>query len=159
MKGIFMINIKDKAPEINLSDENGKLFNISDFRGNKVVVYFYPKDSTSGCTKHALGFKNLYAEFEKNNVTIVGISKDSANSHKRFIEKYELPFRLLVDSNLDVAKAYGAVKLKKRTDGSEALAIERMTFLIDENGEIEMIIHNIKPDEIATKVLEAVIKQ
>lgn len=152
-----MLNVNDKIPNAALLDINGNKFELSELGGSKAVIYFYPKDCTSGCVKHALGFKNIYDEFKNRNIRVVGISKDNVNSHKRFIEKYELPFELLTDSELNAAKLYGAVKMKKRSDGGEALAIERTTFVIDEKGAIISILRNIKPELIAERVLEEVL--
>ena len=150
-----MLNINDIAPEVELFNQNGELFRLSEFKGQKVIIYFYPKDSTCGCIKHAVGFKEIYDVIVQNNIKLVGISKDSANSHIRFIEKYGLPFDLLIDKDLSVAKAYDSIKLKISADGEQKVSTLRSTFVIDEKGNIKSIIRDVKPEYIAAKALEA----
>ena len=125
-----------KAPDFTLKDKNGNDVSLSDFLGKKVVLYFYPRDNTPGCTRQACAFAALYNEFEKRNVEVIGISKDSVSSHIKFIEKYNLPFVLLSDPELSVIKDYG-VWQEKKMYGKVSFGVVRTTFIIDENGVVE----------------------
>ena len=130
-----MLNIGDKAPLFSLPDQNGKVHNLEDYRGQKVVLYFYPKDNTSGCTKQACNFGDLYPQFTEKGAVILGVSKDSVASHKKFEEKYGLPFTLLSDEGLEVLQAYDVWK-EKSMYGRKYFGVVRSTYLIDENGVI-----------------------
>ncbi|MGN1295873.1 MAG: peroxiredoxin [Bacilli bacterium] len=128
-----MNNINEKATDFTLNDENGVPHSLSDYLGKKVVLYFYPKDNTSGCTTQALGFKELYEEFSKENVVIIGISKDSSSSHKKFKEKYDFPFILLSDEITAVINDYGVYQ-EKSMYGRNYMGVVRTTFVINEEG-------------------------
>lgn len=130
-----MLAIGTKAPDFTLPDQNGELRSLSDFKGRKVILYFYSKDMTSGCTKQALGFAELYDKFLENGAVVIGVSKDSAASHKRFEEKYGLPFILLADTEKSVIQTYGVWK-EKMNYGKVTMGVIRSTYLIDENGTI-----------------------
>ena len=130
-----MLTIGTKAPEFTLQDQNGVSRSLSDFRGRKVVLYFYPKDMTSGCTRQACGFAELYPQFTERGAVVVGISKDTVASHKRFEEKYGLPFTLLADPDREVIQAYDVWKEKKNY-GKVTMGVVRSTYLIDEDGVI-----------------------
>jgi len=125
--------VNKKAPEFTLMNEKGEPVSLSDFIGKKIVLYFYPKDMTPGCTTEACDFRDHYESFADLNAVILGVSIDSAERHQKFIEKYDLPFSLLVDENHEVCEKYGVWVLKKNY-GKEYMGIERSTFLIDENG-------------------------
>ena len=142
-----------KAPNFTLKDKRGKDVSLSDFLGKKVVLYFYPKDNTPGCTRQACAFAGAYAEFNNLNVSIIGISKDSVSSHEKFAEKYNLPFILLSDPELQAIKAYD-VWQEKKLYGKTSMGIVRTTFIIDENGYIEKVMKKVKPDKNATEILE-----
>ena len=148
-----MIEIGMKAPQFTLSDKNGATVSLSDYMGKKVVLYFYPKDNTSGCTKQACAFASAYDGFKKMNVEVIGISKDSVNSHIKFAEKYDLPFVLLSDPNLEAIKAYDVWQEKKMC-GKVSMGVVRTTFIIDENGNIEKIMPKVKPDTNASEIIE-----
>ncbi len=128
-----MLEIKTKAPDFELADQNGKIRTLKEFRGQKVVLYFYPKDMTSGCTKQACAFGELYPQFREKDAVVLGVSKDSVASHKKFEEKYGLPFTLLSDEGLDVIKAYDVWK-EKNMYGKKTMGVVRTTYLIDESG-------------------------
>ena len=122
-----------KAPDFTLKDKNNNDVSLSDFRGKKVVLYFYPKDNTPGCTRQACAFAGVYSEFEKKGIVVIGVSKDSVNSHIKFAEKYNLPFVLLSDPDLEAIKAYGVWQEKKMC-GKVSMGVVRTTFIIDEEG-------------------------
>ena len=143
-----------KAPDFSLQDSNGNLIRLSDFTGKKVVLYFYPKDNTPGCTRQACAFAASYEDFINKNIQIIGISKDSITSHKKFAEKYNLPFILLSDPELVAIKAYG-VWQEKKLYGKVSMGVARTTFIIDENGNIEKVMPKVKPDTNAQEILEA----
>ena len=147
-----MLNIGEKAPEFTLKDKNGTEVSLSDFKGKRVVVYFYPKDNTSGCTKQACAFAGLYSEFKNKNVEVIGISKDSVASHQKFAEKQNLPFILLSDPELIAIKAYDVWQEKKMC-GKVSMGVVRTTFIVDEQGNIEKIMPKVKPDTNAAEVL------
>lgn len=142
-----------QAPAFMLADKNGKMVSLSDFRGKKVVLYFYPKDNTPGCTRQACAFAAAYSEFEKKNAVVIGISKDSASSHEKFAEKYNLPFVLLSDPELQAIQAYG-VWQEKKLYGKTSMGVVRTTFIIDEQGKILKVMPKVKPDTNAAEVLE-----
>ena len=141
-----------KAPEFTLADKNGDMVSLSDFLGKKVVLYFYPKDNTPGCTRQACAFAVKNSEIESKNAVVIGISKDSVNSHLNFATKYNLPFILLADSELSVIKAYG-VWQEKKLYGKVSMGVVRSTYLIDENGYVEAVMPKVKPDTNADEIL------
>jgi peroxiredoxin Q/BCP len=143
----------DTAPTFTLADKDGKNVSLSDFSGKKVVLYFYPKDNTPGCTRQACAFAPNFDEFHKRNVVVIGISKDSVESHRKFAEKYELPFILLADPELQAIQAYG-VWQEKKLYGKVSMGVVRTTFLIDESGKIAEIMPKVKPDTNASEILE-----
>ena len=147
-----MLKIGDKAPNFTLKDKDGNAVSLSELIGRKLVLYFYPKDNTPGCSRQACGFAAAYAEFEKRGVTVIGISKDSVASHVRFAEKYDLPFILLSDPELEAIKAYDVWQEKKMC-GKVGMGVVRTTFIIDENGNIEKIMPKVKPDTNAAEIL------
>ena len=148
-----MLEIKTKAPDFTLNDANGNTVSLSDFLGKKIVLYFYPKDNTPGCTKQACAFSSVYEDFKKKDVVVIGISKDSVASHKKFAEKYSLPFILVSDPELVAIKAYDVWQEKKMC-GKVGMGVVRTTFIIDENGCIEHIMPKVKPDTNAAEILE-----
>ena len=141
-----------QAPAFTLADKDGKMVSLSDLLGKKVVLYFYPKDNTSGCTRQACAFASAYSEFEKKNAAVIGISKDSISSHEKFAEKYNLPFILLSDPELQAIQAYG-VWQEKKLYGKTSMGVVRTTFLIDEQGKIMKVMPKVKPDTNAAEVL------
>lgn len=148
-----MLEKGTKAPEFSLPDENGEIRNLSDYKGKKLILYFYPKDNTPGCTKQACGFGELYPQFGEKGVEIVGISKDSVASHKKFKEKYSLPFTILSDTELQTIKAYDVWK-EKKLYGKTSMGIVRTTYLIDENGVIIKAMDKVKAAENPEEMLE-----
>lgn len=148
-----MLEAGTKAPEFTLPDKEGKEISLRDFRGQKVVVYFYPKDSTPGCTKQACAFRDAYAEYEKLHVPVIGISKDSVKSHGNFAAKQELPFYLLSDPELTAIQAYDVWK-EKKLYGKVSMGVVRTTYLIDEEGIIEKVYEKVKPEKNAGEILE-----
>jgi len=147
-----MLEIGMKAPLFTLKDKDGNEVSLSDFLGKKVVLYFYPKDNTPGCTRQACAFAESYNEFKTKNVEVIGISKDSVASHVKFAEKYSLPFVLLSDPSLDAIQKYGVWQEKKMC-GKVSMGVVRTTFIIDENGNIEKIMPKVKPDTNAAEIL------
>lgn len=135
--------VGDKAPDFTLPSDEEKDVTLSKLKGKKVILYFYPKDNTPGCTKEACDFRDNFAAFKKEGALVFGISKDSAKAHTKFKEKYTLPFTLLVDDNADVCEAYGVIN-KKSLFGKTFLGIQRSTFLIDEKGIIQAIWRKVK---------------
>ena len=150
-----MLHVGDQAPDFTLPDQGGHPVSLSDFRGKRIVVYFYPKDNTPGCTRQACAFAGSYAEFEKRGITVIGISKDSTASHQRFAEKYNLPFILLSDPDRVAIEAYGVWQEKKMA-GKVGMGVVRTTFIIDENGVITAVIPKVKPDTNAQEILAMV---
>ena len=147
-----MLKIADAAPDFTLADANGNMVSLKDFRGKKVVLYFYPKDNTPGCTRQACAFAENYEEFKKRDIAVIGISKDSTASHRKFAEKYNLPFVLLSDPELIAIKSYG-VWQEKKLYGKVSMGVVRTTFIIDENGIITSIMPKVKPDTNASEIL------
>ena len=147
-----MLEAGTKAPDFTLSDKNGELVRLSDFAGKKIVLYFYPKDNTPGCTRQACAFAGSFAEFEKRNITVIGISKDSVSSHQKFAEKYNLPFILLSDPDRVAIEAYGVWQEKKMA-GKVGMGVVRTTFLIDEEGTVTAVMPKVKPDTNAAEIL------
>ena len=148
-----MLEVGTKAPEFTLPDKDGNPVSLTDFAGKKVVLYFYPKDNTPGCTRQACAFAGAYEEFEKINVVVIGVSKDSAASHQKFAEKHGLPFILLSDPELTAIQAYG-VWQEKKLYGKVSMGVVRSTFVINENGMIEKAMPKVKPDTNAAGILE-----
>lgn len=147
-----MPDIHTKAPDFTLPDKDGNLVSLSDFAGQKVVLYFYPKDNTPGCTRQACAFAGAYDAFRAKNVAVIGISKDSAASHRKFAEKFDLPFILLSDPELQAIQAYG-VWQEKKLYGKTSMGVVRTTFIIDEQGIIQQVMPKVKPDTNAAEVL------
>ena len=141
-----MLEIGTKAPEFTLPDQNGEMHSLSDYKGQKVILYFYPKDSTPGCTKQACNFGELMPQFREKGAVIIGVSKDSVASHKKFEEKYGLPFTLLSDVEKTVIEAYDVWKEKKNY-GKVSMGVVRTTYLIDEEGVIVKAFGNVKAAE------------
>jgi len=148
-----MITEGQIAPDFSLLDDNGSARKLSDFRGQPVVLYFYPKDDTPGCTKEACNFRDNYDVYRQANVVVLGVSPDSTKSHEKFKLKYQLPFTLLADSDHQVCNLYG-VWGKKKFMGKEYDGVLRTTFIIDEEGKIIKIFYDVKPDEHSQMVLE-----
>lgn len=146
-----------KAPDFNLTDSEGNQHRLSDYEGETIVVYFYPKDDTPGCTKEACSFRDAYADFKEAGVEVIGISPDTEKSHKKFANKYDLPFTLLSDPDHQVSDAYGVWGLKKYM-GREYEGIYRTTFIIGSDGEIKRVFENVKPSDHSQEVLEEVMK-
>lgn len=148
-----MLEIGTKAPEFTLPDQNGTLRSLSEFQGKKVILYFYPKDNTSGCTKQACAFGELYPQFMEKGAAVIGISKDSVASHKKFESNYALPFTLLSDTECAAIKAYDVWK-EKSMYGKKYMGIERSTYLIDENGIIVKAFAKVKAPENPARMLK-----
>ena len=142
----------DIAPDFHLSDSMGNLIHLSDFRGRRVVLYFYPRDNTPGCTKEACGFRDTYPDYQARDIVVLGISTDDAKSHTKFATKLKLPFLLLCDPEGKVATVYGCYKLKKFM-GKEFMGIERSTFVISPDGTIEKTYLKVKPESHAAEIL------
>ena len=147
-----MLETGMKAPDFTLTDKDGKAVSLSDFLGRKVIVYFYPKDNTPGCTRQACAFAAAYAQFKARKVEVIGISKDSTASHLKFAQKYELPFVLLSAPDLQAIRAYG-VWQEKKLYGKVSMGVVRSAFVIDEQGRIEKALYKVKPDTNAAEIL------
>ena len=147
-----MLEIGLKAPEFSLSDKDGNIVNLSDFLGKKVVLYFYPKDNTPGCTRQACAFAAAYEGLKSKDVMVIGISKDSVASHQRFAQKYDLPFILLSDPELQAIQSYG-VWQEKKLYGKVSMGVVRTTFIIDAQGNLEKVMPKVKPDTNAAEIL------
>lgn len=152
-----MLEVGMKAPQFTLPDKNGNMVSLSDFLGKKVVLYFYPKDNTPGCTRQACAFALKNKEIENKNAVVIGISKDSVNSHLKFATKYNLPFVLLSDTKLSAIQAYG-VWQEKKLYGKVSMGVVRTTFLIDEQGVIKAVMPKVKPDTNADEILALIDK-
>ena len=137
-----MLEVGMKAPEFSLPDQNGDVHTLGEYAGKKVILYFYPRDNTPGCTKQACGFSELYPQFVEKDAVVIGISKDSVASHKKFEEKYNLVFTLLSDTELEAIKAYD-VWQEKKNYGKVSMGVVRTTYLIDENGIIEKVFKKV----------------
>ena len=148
-----MLEIGTAAPSFSLPDQNGQMHTLEEYRGRKVILYFYPKDNTPGCTKQACGFGELYPQFTEKGAVVVGISKDSVASHKRFEEKYSLPFTLLSDPELQAIQAYDVWK-EKTLDGKKSMGVVRTTYLIDEDGIIVRAMDKVKAAQNPAQMLE-----
>ena len=147
-----MLEVGMKAPEFTLSDKDGNAVSLSDFLGKKVVLYFYPKDNTPGCTRQACAFAAAYEGFKSRDVVVIGISKDSVASHLKFAQKHELPFILLSDPELQAIQAYG-VWQEKKLYGKVSMGVVRSTYIIDEQGMIEKVMPKVRPDTNAAEIL------
>jgi peroxiredoxin Q/BCP len=150
---IRMLLVDTKAPEFTLPDQNGRLVSLADFFGRKVVLYFYPKDDTPGCTREACAYAAALGEFKKLGAEVIGVSRDSAASHKKFAEKYHLPFILLSDMELQAIQAYDVWK-EKKSYGKTSMGVVRSTYVIGEDGMIEKAMPKVKPDTNAAEILE-----
>lgn len=149
-----MLEAGQKAPDFSLPDKDGNIVSLADFKGQKVVLYFYPRDSTAGCTRQAVAFAGLYDEFVKKNAVVIGISKDSQASHQKFAEKNGLPFILLSDTELEAIQAYG-VWQEKKLYGKVSMGVVRSSFVIDEEGVLEQVRYKVKPDTNAKEILDS----
>ena len=147
-----MLETGTKAPAFSLNDKDGNVVSLSDFMGKKVVLYFYPKDNTPGCTRQACAFAAAYEDFKTLDAVVIGVSKDSEASHRKFAEKYGLPFILLSDPELKAIQAYG-VWQEKKNYGKVSMGVVRSTFIIDEKGLIEKVMPKVKPDTNAAEIL------
>ena len=150
-----MLELGKKAPDFELPDQNGEMHKLSDYAGKKVILYFYPKDNTPGCTKQACAFKAAYEEFKREDIVVIGISKDSSASHIKFKEKYELPFLLLSDTELSVIQAYDVWK-EKKLYGKTYMGVTRSTYVIDEEGVIIKTFEKASPANNAADILQYV---
>ena len=150
-----MLTIGTKAPDFTLQDQNGRERSLSEFRGQKVVLYFYSKDMTSGCTKQACGFAELYPQFTEKGAVVIGISKDTAASHKKFEEKYHLPFILLADPEKEAIQAYDVWK-EKNMYGKATMGVVRTTYLIDESGVVVKAFTKVKAAENPQQMLDEI---
>lgn len=148
-----MLQEGTKAPDFSLPDQNGAVHTLEEYKGKKVILYFYPKDNTPGCTKQACGFGELYPHFLEKDAVVIGVSKDSVASHKKFEEKYALPFTLLADTELEAVKAYD-VWQEKNMYGKKTMGVVRTTYLIDENGIIVKAVGKVKAAENPQQMLE-----
>lgn len=148
------LKVGDKAPAFSLLDDSGGKVSLNSLKGKKIVLYFYPKDDTSGCTKEACSFRDSIKVFEKNNTVVIGVSKDSVASHQKFKKKYDLPFPLLSDESTEMLSKYGVWK-EKSMYGKKYMGIERTTFVIDESGKIKAIFNKVKVDGHTDEVLNS----
>ena len=153
MRGNDMLEQGIKAPDFTLNDKDGNAVSLSDFIGQRIVLYFYPKDNTPGCSRQACAFAAAYEGFRAKNVAVIGISKDSVESHRKFAEKYNLPFVLLSDPDRVAIEAYG-VWQEKKLYGKTSMGVVRSTFIINEQGMIEKVMPRVKPDTNASEILE-----
>ena len=148
-----MLEVGTKAPEFTLPDQNGEMHSLAEYRGQKVVLYFYPKDSTPGCTKQACNFGELLPQFREKGAVVIGVSKDSVASHKKFEENHGLPFTILADPEKEVIQMYDVLK-EKNMYGKKVLGVVRTTYLIDEEGMIVRALEKVKPAENAADMLK-----
>lgn len=148
----MLLEVGTKAPDFTLSDKDGQNVSLSDFAGKKVVLYFYPKDSTPGCTRQACAFAGSLSEIKAQGAVVLGVSKDSVASHRKFADKYGLPFTLLSDPQLEAIQAYG-VWQEKKLYGKVSMGVVRTTFVIDEAGVVAAVMPKVKPDTNAAEVL------
>lgn len=147
-----MLETGTKAPDFTLNDKDGNAVSLADFAGKKVVLYFYPKDNTPGCTRQACAFAAAYEDFKALDAVVIGVSKDAEASHRKFAEKYGLPFILLSDPELKAIQAYG-VWQEKKNYGKVSMGVVRSTFIIDEKGFVEKVMPKVKPDTNAAEIL------
>ena len=148
-----MLEIGTKAPDFSLPDQNGEIHSLEEYKGKKVILYFYPRDNTAGCTTQACGFAERYPQFLEKNAVVLGVSKDSVASHKKFEEKYELPFTLLSDTELSCIQAYDVWK-EKNNYGKKTMGVVRTTYLIDEQGIIVKALGKVKAADNPAQMLE-----
>lgn len=148
----FMLNEGDSAPDFAAKNQTGETVKLSDYLGKRVVLYFYPKDDTPGCTKQACSLRDAFGEFERENIKVFGVSTDDENSHRKFISKYALPFDLLADAEKEIVNLYG-VYGEKTNYGKKYMGVNRTTFLIDETGKIKKIFKKVKVEQHADEVL------
>ena len=148
-----MLETGTKAPDFTLPDQNGEMHSLSDYKGKRVILYFYPRDNTPGCTKQACGYGELYPQITEKNTVVLGISKDSVASHKKFEEKYNLPFTILSDTELEIIKKYDVWKEKKNY-GKVSMGVVRTTYLINEDGIIERANDKVKAANDPSEMLE-----
>ena len=153
-----MLETGMKAPDFALMDQNGNTVHLSDYLGRKVVLYFYPRDNTPGCTRQACAFAQNYEAFKSKEIAVIGVSKDSVASHLKFAQKYELPFVLLADPELQAIQAYG-VWQEKKNYGKTSMGVVRSTFIISEEGIIEKVMPKVKPDTNAQEILNELAAQ
>lgn len=149
----MLLEVGSAAPSFTLPDQNGEMHSLENYRGRKVILYFYPRDNTPGCTKQACGFGELYPQISEKGAVVLGVSKDSVASHKKFEEKFGLPFTLLSDPERSVIEAYG-VWQEKKLYGKVSMGVVRTTYLIDENGIIEAVVGNVKAAQNPQQMLE-----
>jgi peroxiredoxin Q/BCP len=149
-----MVKEGNKAPAITLKDQDGTKVTLNDFKGQNVVLYFYPKDNTSGCTKEACNFRDDFPHFGKMNAVILGVSPDSVESHNKFAGKYDLPFKLLSDEKKEVIEKYGVWK-EKSMNGKKNMGVERSTFIIDKNGKVKKVFRKVKVADHNKEVTDA----
>lgn len=154
---LYMLNIGDVAPDFTLPDQDGAVHSLRDYRGKWIVLYFYPKDDTPGCTQEACGMRDRLSEFVAKDAVVLGVSKDSSASHKKFVGKYSLPFTLLSDTDTSMQQSYGAWQMKSMM-GRSYTGTQRMTFIIDPKGTIAHIYQTVKPPEHADEVLRDLAK-
>ena len=147
-----MLEVGTKAPDFTLKNQEGQEVSLSQFAGKRVVLYFYPRDNTPGCTRQACGFAQNYEGFTQRDVVVIGVSKDSVASHLKFVQKYELPFVLLSDPDLEAIQAYG-VWQEKKLYGKVSMGVVRTTYIIDPQGVIEKVMPKVKPDTNAAEIL------
>lgn len=149
-----MLSVGTKVQDFALPDQNGQIHHLNQYQGKKVVIYFYPKDDTPGCTTQACAFRDAYDDFKKLDATVIGISKDSPKSHQKFIKKYDLPFLLLSDEHIEVASYFG-VWVEKSMYGKAYMGMSRSTFVLDESGVITHVFEKASPSENAQDILQA----
>jgi thioredoxin-dependent peroxiredoxin len=147
-----LLSIGAKAPDFKTTDQHGKTISLGDYKGRKVILYFYPKDDTPGCTKEACAFRDSFPEFKKLKVDVLGVSVDDEKSHKKFVEKYQLPFTLLADTEKQIVEAYG-VWGEKNLYGKKYMGINRVTYVIDESGHIAAVFPKVKPESHAEELI------
>lgn len=148
-----LLQAGQKAPDFTATDQDGKTVTLAEYRGRKVIIYFYPKDDTPGCTREACAFRDNLPNFEKTGVEVLGVSVDSEKAHRKFADKYQLPFRLVSDADKAIVEAYGVWGLKKFM-GREYMGTNRVTYLVGEDGNIEQVWPKVKPETHAAEILE-----
>ena len=149
-----LLAVGDKAPDFKTTNQDGEKVSLSDFKGQKVVVYFYPKDDTPGCTKEACSFRDGWSKFRRKKIAVLGVSADAEKSHKKFADKFSLPFPLLADTDRKIVKDYGAWG-EKNMYGRKYMGIRRVTYLIDEKGKVAAVWPKVKPEGHADELLAA----